>query len=468
MFNKLSLKIGLLFFVFILIIESFLFLTLYFSFVEERVDEVVANLLARGNTHSEVLEDSFDQTTLSHVGMMESASAFIVIITDEAGNRLVNSDSIESEMEEVLIHTDFETVLTDGKVVEEKWNEKKYIATDSPITINGEHQGHVFMFAETNNIKKMVDHLRNQFLAVGLIAIFLTIATILVLSRLITLPLIRMKEATEQLSKGNNQVKLNIDRNDELGELANAITTLSNNLDHLKNARNEFLASISHELRTPLTYIKGYAEVLSRPGISNEEKNEYIAIIQEETAHLTALIKQLFELALHDKNQFLINQELVPLSRLLSSVSGLVRPSFDEKRIGLSVDCEADIVAFIDRERFQQVLLNVLDNAKKHSAEGSQVRIQCQQDQGTIAIRIVDEGEGIPSEDLPYVFERLYRVDKSRSRLSGGSGLGLSIAKEIVESHGGSISVISEHGKGTAVLIELERVDNYAESALGR
>ncbi|WP_298830019.1 HAMP domain-containing sensor histidine kinase [uncultured Planococcus sp.] len=461
MFNRLSLKIGLLFFVFIVIIESILFLTLYFTFVNDRVDEVMDNLLARGNTHSEVLEDSFEQTTLNHVGMMESASDFIVIITDVEGNRLVNSDLIESEMTEVLNHTDFDEIPTDGRIVEEQWKEKKYIATDSPITINGEHQGHVFMFAETSHIKQIVDHLTEQFLVIGLVAIFLTIFTILVLSRLITLPLIRMKEATEQLSKGNNHVKLNMERKDELGELANAITTLSDDLDRLKTARNEFLASISHELRTPLTYIKGYADIVSRSTTSPQEQKEYIGIIREETTHLTGLIQQLFELAKMDHNQFLIKKENFSLAMLFNSVSGLVRPAFDEKNISLSVSCDQEIIAVVDPERFQQVLLNVLDNAKKHSGEGTKVTLQGMQNEETISISVIDEGEGIPEEDLPFVFERLYRVEKSRSRQSGGSGLGLAIAKEIVESHGGHISIESERGKGTTVLIELERGNSH-------
>lgn len=461
MFNRLSLKIGLLFFVFIVIIESILFLTLYFTFVNDRVDEVMDNLLARGNTHSEVLEDSFEQTTLNHVGMMESASDFIVIITDVEGNRLVNSDLIESEMTEVLNHTDFDEIPTDGRIVEEQWKEKKYIATDSPITINGEHQGHVFMFAETSHIKQIVDHLTEQFLVIGLVAIFLTIVTILVLSRLITLPLIRMKEATEQLSKGNNHVKLNMERKDELGELANAITTLSDDLDRLKTARNEFLASISHELRTPLTYIKGYADIVSRSTTSPQEQKEYIGIIREETTHLTGLIQQLFELAKMDHNQFLIKKENFSLAMLFNSVSGLVRPAFDEKNISLSVSCDQEIIAVVDPERFQQVLLNVLDNAKKHSGEGTKVTLQGMQNEETISISVIDEGEGIPEEDLPFVFERLYRVEKSRSRQSGGGGLGLAIAKEIVESHGGHISIESERGKGTTVLIELERGNSH-------
>ncbi|WP_281862867.1 sensor histidine kinase [Planomicrobium okeanokoites] len=467
MLNKLALKIGLLFFVFIIIIESVLFLTLYVTFVNERVDEVMTNLLARGNTHSEVLAGSFEPATLDHVALMESASDFIVIITDADGNELIHSDSIEPEMQEVLEHTDFGEVPQEGQIVEERWNEKEFIATDSPITVAGEHQGHVFMFAETSHIKQMVSHLRNQFLVVGLIAIGLTVVTIFLLSRLITLPLIRMKKATEQLSNGNNEVKLNIDRNDELGELANAITTLSNDLDRLKNARNEFLASISHELRTPLTYIKGYADIASRPAASEEEKREYISIIREETAHLTELIRQLFELAQMDHNQFSIRKEEFSLEVLFQSVVALVRPAFDEKRISVSIHCEREIVASIDPERFQQVLLNVLDNARKHSLEGTQVTLRGTQDEKTITINISDQGEGIPEQDLPFVFERLYRVDKSRSRQYGGSGLGLAIAKEIVEAHDGHITLRSEHGKGTTVQIELKRGDSLAESTVG-
>ncbi|WP_203331973.1 sensor histidine kinase [Planococcus beigongshangi] len=467
MLNRLALKIGLLFFVFIIIIESVLFLTLYVTFVNERVDEVMTNLLARGNTHSEVLEDSFEPATLNHVALMESASDFIVIITDADGNELTHSDLIEPEMREVLEHTDFDEVLQGGKVVEERWDKKEFIATDSPITIEGEHRGHVFMFAETNHIKGMVSHLRNQFLIVGLIAVGLTVITIFLLSRLITLPLIRMKEAMEQLSEGHHEVSLNIGRNDELGELANAITALSSDLEHLKNERNEFLASISHELRTPLTYIKGYADIASRPDASEEEKKEYIGIIREETAHLTELIRQLFELAQMDHNQFAIQKEGFSLEMLFASVVALVRPAFDEKQISLAVHCEHEIVAFIDPERFQQVLLNVLDNARKHSPEGTQVVLQGVQDKDTITISIRDEGEGIPEKDLPFVFERLYRVDKSRSRQYGGSGLGLAIAKEIVESHGGLMTLQSEYGHGTTVRIELEKGDSLAESPVG-
>ncbi len=462
MFNKLSLKIGLLFFAFIIVIQAFLFMTLYFTLVNERVDEVMENLLARGETHSEVLEDSFEQITLAHVGMMEAATDFSVVITDATGEIIINSDALEPEMLAVLEHTEFEYTSVEGKIIEEDWKDKKYIATDSPITIDGKHAGHVFMFSPTDNIDRIVAHLKNQFLLVALIAMVLTIITILLLSRLITLPLIRMKEATEQLSQGNNQVDLTSDRNDELGELANAITKLSTELDRLKNARNDFLSSISHELRTPLTYIKGYADILERPDTTEREREEYMNIVREETTHLTALIENLFDLAKLDRHQFTIEQRDVSVAELLKSVTVLVKPAFDEKQIYLSVSCSEDVKAFVDSERMQQVLLNVLDNARKHSYAQNCVTIRCSEEQDRVVIRIKDEGQGIPQEELPFVFDRLYRVEKSRSRERGGSGLGLAIAKEIIESHDGQIYMDSEFEKGTTVTIRVKRGGDHS------
>src|SRR5699024_1322511 len=127
-------------------------------------------------------------------------------------------------------------------------------------------------------------------------------------------PLIKTKEATELLCKGNNHMNLHTERKDELGELANSITTLSKELKELKMSRREFLASVSHELRTPLTYNKGYADIINRQGMTRDEIEEYTQIIQEDTVQLTSLVQNLFQLAKIDQNQFQINREYVRLS----------------------------------------------------------------------------------------------------------------------------------------------------------
>lgn len=457
MFNKLSLKIGLLFFVFMLIIEVFVYFILYTNIANERIDEVMDSLLARANTHSAVLENNFDSSTLEHVAIMESESEFAVIITDANGNIIINSDPVEKEMFEVIDHTDYKDIPRVGKVVEQRWSEKQYIAVDSPITIDEEHQGHVFMFANTNIVKNMVNHLSDQFVIVGLITIVLTIFTVFILSRFITLPLMKMKEATEQLSKGKNKVQLHMERKDELGELAGSIMRLSSDLERLKNDRNEFLASISHELRTPLTYIKGYADIISKQDITDEDRKEYLDIIREETEHLTVLVKNLFDLAKMDENKFVINRKSVSLRQLIQTIEERIAPVMEEKNITLSTSCQVNIIGNIDPDRIQQVLLNILDNARKHTPDGKSISLEVTQNDREITIAISDEGEGIPKEELPYLFERLYRVEKSRSRESGGTGLGLAIAKEIIESHGGTIEIESELGKGTRVIVHLTR-----------
>lgn len=467
MSGKLSFKIGLLFFVIILIIELSLFFILYRSLVNDQAKEVMDSLLARGNSHRAVLEENFDFTTMEHVALMESASDFIVIVTNETGKEIISSDPVESEMRRVIDHTDFLEIPSQGEIIERRWQEEKFISTDSPITINSQHAGHVFMFADTEIIRDTVNQLGKQFLIIGLFTILLTVVAIFVLSRVITLPLIKMKKATEQLINGKNEVELHTERRDELGELARAISTLSTDLNRLKMQRNEFLASISHELRTPLTYVKGYAEIIERKETSEEERKEYIAIIREETEQLTLLVKDLFELAKMDQNQFIIKREHINLHELIQLVVSRISPAFAEKNIKLTIICSSDIYAFVDSERIQQVLINILDNAKKHSFRGGNVTLEVSQQEhhGTIQTVISDQGEGIPKEDLPYLFDRLYRVEKSRSRQSGGTGLGLAIAKEIIESHGGSIAIQSELRKGTKIIITLPGSEENEKSS---
>ena len=456
MFNKLSFKIGLLFFVFILVIESFLFFILYINLANDRIDEVMDSLLARGNTHSDVLEDHFDQSTLDHVVIMESESEFSVVITDETGKIITSSDSTEEAMIDIINHSDANSdIPSEGKIVEDNWNDEQYIATDSPITVNGQHEGHVFMFAESNYVKRTVDQLSSQFFITGLITVGLTIFTIFLLSRFIARPLIQMKKATEQLSKGKNHVVLNTERKDELGDLATSVTKLAADLKKLKIERNEFLASIAHELRTPLTYIQGYADIINREGTTDAEKAEYTQIIREETEELTLLVKHLFELAKMDEHNFKVSPEWLNLAQILQQIIERIEPVLAEKKIKFHVDCPDDLHVFVDQERIQQVFMNILDNAQKHADEDSTIEVLVSQTAKYIIIKIIDQGDGIPESDLPYIFERLYRVEKSRSRQSGGAGLGLSITKEIVEAHGGSIEMESEKNKGTSVIIKL-------------
>src|SRR5699024_1486877 len=447
----------------LLIIEILLFYILHTNLADDRIDEVLENLLARGNTHAEVLESSHQEATFEHVGIMESASDLAVVVTDSQGNVIVTSNPIDDEIKNLLSQYNNQTIPAEGQVIEDQWHNERYIASASPININGAENGKVFMFADTNDIKRVVDQLNDQFIVAGIITITFTVITILVLSRLITSPLISIKYAAEQLSMGEKGAALNTDRKDELGELARSISKLSDDLERLKQERHEFLASISHELRTPLTNIKGYADIINRQDMSEAEVREYPSIIREETEHLSLLIKHLFELAKMDQNKFVIELMEMPLYDLMHTAAVRISPVMAEASIHFTVNYPPkDVMVYADSERFQQVLLNILDNARKHVCNNGEVNFQATQTEEAVYIAVTDNGEGIPEEDLPHIFDRLYQVEKSRSRESGGSGLGLAIAKEIVASHGGTIQINSEQGKGTSVMIKLKRGDENA------
>src|SRR5699024_2250922 len=169
----------------------------------------------------------------------------------------------------------------------------------------------------------------------------------------------------------------------------------------LKMSRSEFLASVSHELRTPLTYIKGYADIINRQGMSRDEIEEYTQIIQEETVQLTSLVQNLYQLAKIDQNQFQINREYVRLSDLSKKIVEHKQPLLTEKQITLHVRCAQSIVAFLDSERCQQVFMNIIDNAQPYSDEGTKILIDVKQtDQNTI-MTTIDEGIGIPDQEIP-------------------------------------------------------------------
>lgn len=456
-----SIKLGFYFLVCVTLIELILFFLLYVSLVNTRVDEEVSSLLARGNSHRDVLEKYFDPQTITHVALMESEAETKVVITANDGTILAKSNNIDSAMQEHM-YTRISHIPQTGTVIENHWKTSNYICTVSPIQIQGEVKGYVYMFLGTDSIKQMIQRLTSQFLLIGAITFLVTVITIFLLSRILTKPLIHMKKATEKMSKGDLSVSLPMKSNDEVGELARSIQTLANDLDYMKRERNEFLASVAHELRTPLTYVRGYADIAMRDTLSKEERNTYLAIIKDEADHVVGLVQDLFELAQLEKHNFIIEKSETNVHDFIKRIVTKVQPVYKDKHIHISFTCPKDVTIFLDQQRFEQVILNILNNAYSHSIEDCNLFITVTEKPSMIEIKIQDEGEGIPPEDLPHIFERFYRVDKSRTRTTGGNGLGLAIVKEIVELHGGTVTADSQAGKGSVFTLTLQKENTQA------
>lgn len=445
--KKLSVKLGILFFLIIFGLMTFIFFFLHEGIVDSRIDEELNTLQARGNSHRAILEKQYDDETINHVVLMESESETDVVITDTTGKVLDSSTSINPFKQ--YLKTPTANISREGQIVEGNWAEEPFIATVSPVQTGGQLVGYVYMFQNTASVHSLIQRLNEHFILAGLISVILTIIIIIFLSKGITKPLIKMKEATSQISKGHFSVSFPKTSGDELGDLAKSIELLATDLNYLKQERNEFLASISHELRTPLTYIKGYADIVHKRNLSSEERGKYLEIIVEETNRLSDLIKGLFELAKIDRNSFEIQKEYMDLNKFITKIEQKFSPAFLEKNMNFKVIFPSNIFLRADPLRLEQIIFNLLDNAIKYSQEGAQIILQVWKNKNSIHITIQDNGKGIPEKDIPYIFNRLYRVDKSRSRSLGGMGLGLSIVKELVHAHGAEISVKSKEHVGT-------------------
>ncbi len=225
--------------------------------------------------------------------------------------------------------------------------------------------------------------------------------------------------------------------------------------------QQQFVADVSHELRTPLTTIKSYVEAL-RDGATKEPVlcRRFLGVLEGETERMVSLVKDLLVLSQLDYHQIEWHKTEVDLRELVLEVAAQIRQKYNASRSRISVSIPPALPrALVDRDRAMQVFLNVLHNAMKYTPTPGAIEVAASTGQRMLQVVVSDTGVGIPSEDLPRVFERFYRVEKTRSRDFGGTGLGLSIARHIVEAHGGSIRIESVVGKGTRVLFTFPRAD---------
>lgn len=452
--NRISIKLAAYFFISVLIMEVFLIFYLHQNIIDARTDEEYARLVASGANHRDVLEDNYSETTIEHIALMEADGDREVVIIDHEGKLASSSDKDNPVIEQSLALVKKLDANTEGLVISD-WQTSPYIVSVHPYEVASGPSGYVVMFQSTQSIEQLVDKLNVHFGLAGgtsFVALFIIYA---ILSKLLTRPLIRMKEATEKLSNGDFNVSLPVVGNDELGELSSSIQKLATDLERLKNERNEFLASIAHELSTPLTYLMGYSKIAMRSELSEQERQHYLTIIGEESNRMKDLVKNLLDLAKMDETTFTVAKELVAIRPFFEDIHRLVEPSFTLKNVQLDLQCDEDFQIEADPLRLEQIVLNLLDNALKYSGEHTTVMLEVFHKKGKTVIRVTDVGIGIPSEELALIFEKLYRVEKSRSRTFGGSGIGLAVVKELVEAHGGRIEVESSVGKGSTFTVIL-------------
>lgn len=226
--------------------------------------------------------------------------------------------------------------------------------------------------------------------------------------------------------------------------------------EKLEMSRREFVANVSHELRTPLTTVKSYAETLLDMSEENEMQQRFLKVIVSEADRMTRLVKDLLTLSRLDEKQGALKKEPIEMRSFVSDLVERMQINAGKKQQLLSYTAVNEApVFFSDRDKLEQVVVNILSNAIKYTSPGGRICVFSGRMYGEVYIKVADNGIGIPKENLSRIFERFYRVDKARSRDTGGTGLGLAIAKQIMDRLGGKITISSEYGKGTEVVLSL-------------
>lgn len=262
------------------------------------------------------------------------------------------------------------------------------------------------------------------------------------------------EEVEDELELGGQFYGISISPLYSGNSIRGAVAVLRDMTDQhkLEKLRSDFIANVSHELRTPISMLQGYSEaIIDRVITSDEERDEMVQIIHDESKRMGRLVTDLLNLARMESGHMRLYKDDLSMIPFLDRIVNKFMQVAREANVDLSFDFSEDteLISNVDEDRMEQVFTNLIDNAIRHTPDGGSVRLGIQKQIDMIEIKVTDTGVGVPQEDLPYIFERFYKADKARTRGKGGTGLGLAIAKSIIDSHGGKITATSGDTEGT-------------------
>lgn len=298
---------------------------------------------------------------------------------------------------------------------------------------------------------------RTAILMASIIVIMATLVISYFLVKHVTSPVIALHKASDRIAKGDLKVRVNINRQDELGELAAGFNSMTESLQAAEKWKRQIIADSAHELRTPVSLIQGHLEMMLE-GVYSIDR-EGIKTIFDETVLLASLISELQELSSVEAGHTTLVMEKLVLDEVIGSVKNTFKARLEEKKIKFNIDIESTLPEVTgDRQKIYQVLLNLVSNSLKFTPSGGLISISTwnEKTSGNVCVAIEDSGPGIPPKERSIIFDRFYRIDKHRNRDSGGSGLGLAISREIIGRHGGTLKAVDPvSGKGTRILMTL-------------
>jgi signal transduction histidine kinase len=342
-----------------------------------------------------------------------------------------------------------------------------------PILSRGERVGSIVVapgdgpeIAPEPSLSRLVSTTNRSLLWTGLAAAAAGVMLVGLLSRQVLAPVRGLTTAARRLGRGDLSQRVSTTGRNEISRLAHTFNSMAEDLERAEGQRRSLMADVAHELRTPLSNIQGYLEAV-HDGLLQPDKTTMDTIYQQ-VLHLTRLVEDLRLLALAEAGALTLSLQPDSLEDVLRRAVEPFRPRAEAKGVALSLEIPPRLpLVQMDRTRIAQVVANLVENAIVHTPEGGRVTVSAEmtapESRAAARVTVADTGEGLHPSDLPLVFDRFYRVDRSRARSTGGAGLGLTIGKQLVEAHGGAISAESVRGRGSRFIFELPVTHPSAE-----
>ena len=336
--------------------------------------------------------------------------------------------------------------------------EQPVLTVFAPITVDYQVRGYVMIHKQIEQIYRDADHFLNLSYVALITLLVVGIAFMMIYLWHTYRRIYLMNRVAHKYMEGNFESVMEIEDEDELGFLAASFNYMANELNTLEEDQRKFVSNISHDFRSPLTSIKGYVEAMIDGTIPVEMQEKYLKIISYEADRLEKLTRGLLTLNELDIHKRMLNIQDFDINQIIKSTAASFEGTCTTRQILLELILSGkNLYAHADMEQIQQVLYNLLSNAIKFSPDHSTITIETTEKNGKIFVSVKDHGIGIPKSSLNKIWERFYKIDRSRGKDQKGTGLGLAIVKEIISAHGQHINVISTEGVGSEFIFTLEK-----------
>ena len=396
---------------------------------------------------------------------MASVSDYNIYITDENGVITVCSCD-EWEKEGFCEHTshrvskpffdkmskdDYKGIDTLGLYAHPHYTATKKLRSDDSSVI-----GYVIATDSAAGVSTLMKKVAKIYVLSAIVpTVILFLALYLVNYRMIK-PLRLMSQAAHSMSKGDFSKRIPVTSDDEIGQLAVSFNKMTNSISRLEDTRKNFVANISHELKTPMTTISGFIDGIIDGTIPKDKQNDYLAIVSQEVKRLSRMVESMLSISKFESGDYSLKYEEFDFTEQLLNIVISQEQRIEKDNIEITgLESLPDVTLSADKDLIYRVIYNLVDNAVKFAGNGGYIKFALSVDSKQLTFKIENSGKGIPENDLPYVFERFYKVDKSRSNNKNSMGLGLYIAKTIIKNHGGTVAVTSKEDEFTAFTVKL-------------